>query len=413
MVATPAPPRAFREVAARGAASAAALRDAISDVDTATEGMSSPLAALHLPSLRANLADLARRANGTPIRVASKSVRVRGALEFALGEDLRGRGAFSGIMAYSLREALWLVEQGCDDVLLGYPTVDRAALDALAASTGAREAITLMVDGTEQVDIAEARGCTGLRLCIDVDCSLRLGPIHLGTRRSPLRTAADVGELARVLTARGHRVVGAMFYEAQVAGVQDNTFGIGPVKALSMRRLIGLRTEVAAALRAATGRDPEILNSGGTGSLAESAAAPAVTEVTAGSGLFVPGIFDHYRSFAPRPALFFALDAVRRPAKGMTTLLYGGYAASGAPGADRLPVPTSPDFRFTSREGAGEVQTPIDTEIPIGGRAWLRHAKAGELAERVTEIAVVDSVDGTPAVTDTWATYRGEGKCFG
>lgn len=388
------------------------LQETIAEVDRATAHLEAPLAAIHLPSLRKNIAYSVQRAAGTRIRIASKSIRVRRVLEEALGPDLRGGEHIRGIMAYSLREALWLAAQGCDDILLGYPSVDRAALAELAVSPH-REAITLMVDHPAQVDIAEEAGGAELRLCIDVDCSLRIGPVHLGTRRSPIRTAEQVGELAGELHARGHRVVGAMFYEAQVAGVQDNTFGIGPVKRLSMRRLIPLREAVAETIGQITGSAPEILNSGGTGSVEQSAAAPAVTEVTVGSGLFVPGIFDHYKSFRPRPSSFFALPAVRTPGRGMTTLLYGGYVASGAPGADRLPVPVRPAFRYTSREGAGEVQTPIDTAIPIGGRAWLRHAKAGELAERFLEFAVVDTVEATPVVADLWPTYRGEGKCFG
>lgn len=398
---------------ARGTMSARELESAMDDIERATAELPAPLAALHLPSLRANLEYTVRRAGGTRVRIASKSVRVRKVLELALGEDLSGGDDIRGIMAFSLREALWLVECGCRDVLLGYPTTDRQALARLGADPEAKAAITLMVDDVAHAEIAEAAGAHGVRLCIDVDSSLRLGPIHLGTRRSPLRTAVEVEALARALVGRGHQVVGAMFYEAQVAGVQDNVFGIGPVKALSMRRLVPLRQEVSAAIERATGRAPDILNSGGTGSVEASASAPSVTEVTVGSGLFVPGIFDYYKSFTPRPALFFGLDAVRTPAPGMSTLLYGGYIASGAPGADRLPVPVRPNFAFTSREGAGEVQTPIDALLPIGGRAWLRHGKAGELAERFAEIVVVDSVDGTPAVVDTWATYRGEGKCFG
>lgn len=398
---------------ARGSMSMRELDATIDDIERATEDLPAPLAALHLPSLRANVEYTVRRAGGTRVRIASKSVRVRKVLELALGADLAGGEKIRGVMAYSLREALWLVECGCRDVLLGYPTTDRQALARLGADPEAKAAITLMVDDVAHAEIAEAAGAHGVRMCIDVDASLRIGPIHLGTRRSPLRTADQVEALARTLVDQGHEVVGAMFYEAQVAGVQDNVFGIGPVKALSMRRLVPLRQEVAEAIEQVTGNAPEILNSGGTGSIEASASAPAVTEVTVGSGLFVSGIFDFYTSFTPRPALFFGLDAVRTPAPGMSTLLYGGYLASGAPAADRLPVPVRPGFSFTSREGAGEVQTPIDAPLPIGGRAWLRHGKAGELAERFAEIVVVDSVDGTPTVVDRWATYRGEGKCFG
>lgn len=388
--------------------------DAVDAVDTATAGLDAPLAALHLPTLRANLADLRRRAGGTRIRIASKSVRSRGVLEEVLGPGLRGDDSVRGIMAYSLTEALWLVDAGCDDVLLGYPTVDRAALARLGADPAALDAVTLMVDDERQLEIARESGAGGARVCVDVDASLRFGPLHLGVRRSPLRGPADVEPLVRRAVASGFRVVGVMFYEAQVAGVPDDVRGIGVVKALSMRRLLGIRGAVAGVVADVTGERPEIVNSGGSGSIAESAADPAVTEVTAGSGLFVPGLFDRYRSFTPRPSLFFALPAVRTPAPGLTTFLYGGYVASGVPGPDRLPVPARPTgLRYLGREGAGEVQTPVRGEVAIGDRAWWRHAKAGEVCERFDTLHVVDETAQGPAVVDRWPTYRGDGMCFG
>ncbi|MFN3338207.1 MAG: amino acid deaminase/aldolase [Dietzia sp.] len=388
--------------------------DALDAVEVATAGLDAPLAALHLPTLRTNLADLRRRAGGTRIRIASKSVRSRGVLEEVLGPELRGDDTVRGIMAYSLDEALWLVDAGCDDVLLGYPTVDRGALARLGADPTALAAVTLMIDDVRQLEIARDAGAERTRVCLDVDASLRLGPIHLGVRRSPLRGPADVEPLVRRAVAMGFRVVGVMFYEAQVAGVPDDVRGVGLVKKLSMRRLLGVRGAVAAVIADVTGERPEIVNSGGSGSVTESAADPAVTEVTAGSGLYVPGLFDHYRSFTPRPSLFFALPAVRTPARGLTTFLYGGYVASGVPGSDRLPIPARPaGLRYLGREGAGEVQTPVRGEVAIGDRAWWRHAKAGEVCERFDTLHVVDETAHGPAVVDRWPTYRGEGKCFG
>ena len=317
-------------------------------------------------------------------------------------------------MAYSLREALWLVGYGFSDVLLGYPTTDRAALAELGGDPAALEAISLMVDHPRQLEIARDAGAVGARVCVDVDASLRIAGAHLGVRRSPLRDGRDVVRVASLARGMGFRPVGLMFYEAQVAGMQDNVRGIGIVKRLSMRRMRRVRLECIRALESVTGRPAEIVNSGGSGSVAQSASAPGVTEVASGSGLYVPGLFDHYKSFAPVPSMYFALSAVRRPAPGITTLLYGGYPASGVPGADRLPVLVTPHGGgYLDTEGAGEVQTPVSAEIEIGGRAWLRHAKAGEMCERFDSIHLVDEVEGTPTVVDIVPTYRGEGKCYG
>ena len=68
----------------------------------------------------------------------------------------------------------------------------------------------------------------------------------------------------------------------------------------------------------------EFVNGGGTGSLESTAADTSVTELTAGSGLVGPTLFDAYRRFAPEPALLFALPVVRRPGPGLATLFSGG-----------------------------------------------------------------------------------------
>ena len=86
-----------------------------------------PTMVVDLDAFDANAADLVRRAGGTPIRVATKSLRVPALVARALAAD-----GFSGVLGYSLREALWLHEQGiCSDIVVGYPTVDRAALERL------------------------------------------------------------------------------------------------------------------------------------------------------------------------------------------------------------------------------------------------------------------------------------------
>src|SRR3954464_14162838 len=94
-----------------------------------TAGLDAPFAVVDLAAFRRNADDLVRRAAGTPIRVASKSVRCRALLAAALE-----RPGFQGVMGYSLAEALWLAENGVDDILLGYPTTNRTALRALAAN---------------------------------------------------------------------------------------------------------------------------------------------------------------------------------------------------------------------------------------------------------------------------------------
>ncbi len=382
----------------------------------ATAGLPAPLVVVDLAALEANLDDLLRRAAGRPLRVASKSVRVRAVLDLVLA-----RAGVLGVMAYSPWEALWLASSGVTDVLVGYPTADEAALDAIAADGVAAGAVTLMVDDLAQA-VRASRAAAGhgrtLRVCLDVDASLRLalGPlaVHLGVRRSPVHAPGEVAALAgAVARLPGLRVRGLMFYEAQVAGLPDSSAAVRAVKRLSLADLATRRGAALDAVAREIG-PLELVNGGGTGSVAQTVADPTVTEVTAGSGLYGPTLFDGYRAFRPRPAAFVGLDVVRVPGPGYATVFGGGYVASGPAAASRLPRPAWPaGLRLTGREGAGEVQTPLrlarGCELAIGDRVWFRHAKAGEVMERFTQVHLVR--DGR--IERTVPTYRGEGRSFG
>jgi D-serine deaminase-like pyridoxal phosphate-dependent protein len=205
-----------------------------------------------------------------------------------------------------------------------------------------------------------------------------------------------------------------MSYEAQIAGLGDAPPGrpvygrmLRMVQRRSYRDLLARR---GAAVRAAAQHaDLELVNGGGTGSLALTAADPAVTELTAGSGLYGPTLFDAYRSWRPIPAAYFALSVVRRPGPGLVTVHGGGWIASGPSQSSRLPRPVLPrGLRLLPMEGAGEVQTPLvggaaDALRP-GDRVWFRHAKAGELCEHVDALHIVR--DDT--IERSVPTYRGD-----
>jgi D-serine deaminase-like pyridoxal phosphate-dependent protein len=397
-------------------------RDALRDrLDRATAGLDPPVAAVDLTAFDANARALADRSAGKPVRVATKSVRCRALIGRALATP-----GWRGVMAYGLAEALWLVRTGVtDDALVAYPTADRAAVAELAADAGLARAVTLMVDDPAHLDLIDAVAGAGrrepLRICLDLDASWRPlgGRLHIGVRRSPLHSAEAAGRLAATVAARrGFRLVGLMAYEAQIAGLGDAPAGSAvrgmAIRAMQRRSfldLLGRRGAAVAAVRAHA--DLEFVNGGGTGSVGSTAADPAVTEVTAGSGLYGPTLFDGYRAWRPTPAAFFALPVVRRPAPDIATVSGGGWIASGPPGDDRLPLPWLPaGLRLTGTEGAGEVQTPLAgpaaPSLAVGDRVWFRHAKAGELCEHVNELRLVDG--DRPA--EAAATYRGEGRSF-
>ncbi|MCI4012088.1 amino acid deaminase/aldolase [Brevibacterium sp. ZH18] len=395
------------------------LRHALSEV-------AAPRAVLDLDAFDANLLALTRRAKGLPIRLATKSLRTPAAIERALAHP-----GYSGVLAYSVPEALALHARGVRDILIGYPSVDRAGLRLLFAEPGATANITLMIDSTAHLDILEAakssltdgaaRGAAGrIRICLDVDASYRFGErvlgdrFHIGSRRSPLRDVEDATTMARHVMARdGFDLVGLMFYEGQIAGTADagrsaRQVAVRVMQKQSIRELAGRRARIVAAVRDLT--DLEFVNGGGTGSFESSAGDGVLTELAAGSGLFSPGLFDGYTHFQHNPAAYFVIPVVRRSGPGWVTVFKGGFIASGVPGTDRVPTIAWPEgLDYSGLEGAGEVQTPLTgpgaEDLRLGDLVWFRHAKAGELAEHFNDFLVVSGGE----IIDTWSTYRGEG----
>lgn len=377
-----------------------------------------PVFVVDLDAFDANADDLVRRAHGKPVRVASKSLRVPALIERALAHP-----GMAGVLGYTLREALFLHGQGIsDDIVVAYPTVDRGALADLLASPEAAAAITLMVDSVEHLDVVDSvRFGTDVevRIAVDVDAGLQIGGRHVGPKRSPLLDTAGVLALAREIDRRpGFRLVGAMTYEGQVAGLQDTvptararSAVLRRVKALSVTQLGVRRRQVADAL--ATVADLEFWNGGGSGSVESTASDPVVTEIAAGSGLLVPTLFDHYRSFDPRPASYFGLPVTRKPTPDMATVHGGGLIASGPIGPDRLPTPWAPSgLHLTGLEGAGEVQTPLTgpaaARLQVGDLVWFRHGKSGEVFEHATTVHLLAG----DAFESSVPSYRGCGQQF-
>jgi D-serine deaminase-like pyridoxal phosphate-dependent protein len=380
-------------------------------------GVDAPFAFVDMDALWSNAREMLGRARGVPIRVASKSVRCRSLLE-AIGSV----AGFQGLMTFTLPESLWLHGHGFHDLLLAYPSADRVALAELAR-LDAEHAPIVMVDSMDQLDFIEdavGAAARGIRVCIELDTSWWPlgGRIKVGAKRSPLRTPGEARALAVEIVRRpGFELSALMGYEAHIAGLGDRPLGkalqaplIRAMKRRSAAEIAERRAAVVAAVREVA--PLEIVNGGGTGSIHSTREESVVTEITAGSGFYAPTLFDRYASFRLTPAAMFAMPVVRRPSGGVATLLGGGYHASGAAGADRLPAPHLPSgLRLDPTEGAGEVQTPVigaaAASLRIGDAVYLRHAKAGELCERFNTLYLVRGDE----IVDEVPTYRGEGRC--
>lgn len=381
-----------------------------------------PAAVVDLDALSRNVARVRLLAGGARVRVASKSVRHVGLLRRILEQ---GGPTFQGILCYSAEEADFLASEGFDDLLVAYPTVQPAALGALAGAAARGATLAQVVDCPAHLDALDVAGrAAGVRLraVIEVDVALRRLGQHIGARRSPVRTAADALALARHARGlAGVEIIGIMAYEAHIAGLQDHnpfTPWMDParwlIKKLGWPEVRRVRQSAVEALRG-EGVALQIVNGGGTGDLLLTPAEPDLTEITVGSGFLCSHLFDYYAGLGLEPAAFFALELSRVSDPGFITCNGGGYVASGEPGWDRLPIPWLPrGLRYLGAEGAGEVQTPLrlPADAPalrLGDPIVFRHAKAGELCERFNALLLAQN----GAIVAREPTYRGQGRCFG
>jgi D-serine deaminase-like pyridoxal phosphate-dependent protein len=355
------------------------------------------------------------------IRLATKSLRVPALIRRALDSS----PVYQGLMCYAAEEIAFLAERGFDDFLLAYPTLQSSSLDTLARCAS-RKKVSVVVDSEEGIAalaVAARKADAVVGCTLELDVSWRIcGGFQLGARRSPLKSAADLARLHAIVAARKElRFDGLMAYEGQVAGVPDRSAFKNPLVNLvtswlrrkEARAVARRRARVLAELKS-LGICCALVNGGGSGSLSYALEEPGLTEIAAGSALVASHLFSAYSNLDVQPALYVALEVVRRSDEGWLTCSGGGYVASGAPGWDRLPMPVFPrDATLSPLEGCGEVQTPLrvaaetSREFPLGRAAFFRPAKAGEIAERFASYQLWDGKTLVEA-----PTYRGLGECY-
>ena len=383
------------------------------------KGRRLPLAYVDLDLFDENVRNIITRSGDKKIRVASKSVRCTYLLKRVLDSDAR----YQGLMCFTVAEAVYLSQLGFDDLLVAYPTTQREQLKSACSEVSGGKSLVLMVDSREHLashQSAAAEIGVTLQVCMDVDMSSKFPGIHFGVLRSNITNEAQAAKLyEEILKCPNLKLVGLMGYEAQIAGLGDNYPGQAiknsVVKMLKRKSitLLSARRKAAVNTLNSMGADLSLVNGGGTGSLESTREEELVTEVTVGSGFYASGLFDNFETFNHLPSAGYAIEVVRQPVPGIYTCHGGGYTASGAVAADKLPKPYLPEgAKLTPNEGAGEVQTPIayygPETLKLGDPVLMRHSKAGELCERFNTLLLIS--DGK--VVDEVLTYRGEGQCF-
>ncbi len=380
-----------------------------------------PFAFVDLDLLEENAKNIALRTGEKKVRIASKSIRCIS----ILNKIFQLPFPFQGIMCYSLPEAVYLSQNGFDDILMGYPCMQEKYIEQVCGEISIGKKITLMVDCAEHVKKANEAGIKYkviVPLCIDLDMSTSFPLLHFGVNRSPLNKKDKVLSLVEeILKFKNVRLEGLMGYEAQIAGVGDNYPAqkiknkmVKFLKKKSIKEIAIRREEVVRGIEE-KGIKLRFVNGGGTGSLESTRQEKCVTETTAGSGFYSSALFDNYSNFKHLPAAGFAIEVVRKPKENIYTCHGGGYIASGSVGNDKEPLPyLPPGLKLNQNEGAGEVQTPLisdasfSSNLRIGDPVFMRHSKAGELCERFNSLLLLSN----GKILSEVKTYRGDGMCF-
>ncbi|MFK7873127.1 MAG: hypothetical protein AB8C84_08140 [Oligoflexales bacterium] len=326
------------------------------------------------------------------IRIASKSIRIPLLLEKALQ-----RPEVIGIMSYDPWETLKLVENGFQNILLAYPLHSQKAMEAIIQCYEKGVKVIVMIDDPEGMRAYQKWWTLeeSLHICFDIDISIRKKilnhTIHLGVRRSPAHALIGFKNLLKELKKyKKLELKGVMTYDAHIAGLTDfnknqktKSLALGLFKIYAKKHAKEIRDLIKN--ESPCRNDNFIHNGGGTGSLIQSLKDTSINEITIGSGLLQPHLFDRYRHRWGKPAVFCGVTATRTPSSGIITCQGGGYTASGAIGEDRTPVVAYPcHLRPLKQEGFGEVQTPLfdkNNSVKKGESILLRPAKSGEFLQ--------------------------------
>jgi D-serine deaminase-like pyridoxal phosphate-dependent protein len=116
------------------------------------------------------------------IRLATKSIRSLEILKYILNQS----DQFQGLMCYSGEEAKYLLENNLENILMGYPIVDRKLIKELIKM---KKKIIFMIDLISHLELLEEIGKeteTMIEICIDIDLSsiFLFGAITFGVMRS-------------------------------------------------------------------------------------------------------------------------------------------------------------------------------------------------------------------------------------
>ncbi|MFO8020579.1 MAG: alanine racemase [Promethearchaeia archaeon] len=384
------------------------------DVRGITKEKKIPFAFCDMKAFNHNLEKVGKdlRKINKKMRVCTKSVRVP---EFI--KQVEERDFVTGVFAFNSAEALFLAEKyHFEDILVGYPFMSSVDAEEACKAAGVEGVnITVIADSVEHLKVLQPiaeKMNVNLDILIEIDVADTFLGKNVGVYRSPLNQPQEVINLAQEIEKKKNlKYRGIMGYEAQNASLGDHKLLYRYLKKRSRKHVNQLRQKIIDGLVSA-GFKPEVVNGGGSGCYQETARENSTTEIGIGSLLFKSHLFDTIDSLDEfSPAMFFALQIVRKPRSDIVTAFSGGYVSSGV---NAPPVPIKPEgLKTFEEEGFGEVQTPFKfdpktVKLEHGDPVFCRFAKAGEPLTRFNIVHIYKEGE----FIDEYKTYRGFGKRF-
>lgn len=230
-----------------------------------------PALVLDLEVAKRNIAFMSERMKAMPARLRPH-VKVQKSPELA---RLQIQAGAIGVCTATVWEAIVMSRAGIEDVLIANEVCGRRKIEALALA--AREGrLTVAVDSAlNAADLSDAALAAGSKLEVLIE-------VDVGMGRGGVRSPQEAVDLARrVVELRGLRLRGVQGYEGHCMREPDRA-----VRVEKARAAMAYLGEVIDRL-ASAGFECEVVSAGGTGTYDITGANPRVTEIQAGSYVFM------------------------------------------------------------------------------------------------------------------------------